>query len=670
MKITATIGLGLVLLGTTNVQAQSKKYVLLEHFTQASCGPCASQNPVFENGVHADNPGTIHHIAYHTSWPGVDPMYDHNPSEIGTRTSFYGVSGVPDMIMLGNQWEGGPAGLTQGHIDGAAAPGSPIKIRVNDVDNGSTHDVDVTVTTTGTAPTGSYVLRVAVVEGMVSYATPPGSNGETDFPNVFRLFIANSTNGDPITLPGTGTSTTMNYTYTEDGDWDQNEIYIMAWVQETSTKEVINSGSSKDAKWELNNYSSIFGQGTSGNTSTFNSGVTNDGTAPELFRITLTDDAPADWSADFTIGGSTYTSTADVTVGAATLENMSLDVDPGATNAIATYTFELESLDDPSKPHQTVSYTVMSGITDLIITNDGEADLSEQVFLDGLAAAGNTAYDMMSASLFITASSTAQIAGVNNLYYNVGWTFPCFESEMVAELTAFMDAGGDVFMAGQDIAWSTFDSGSPYVSASTSQFISTYFGVDYVGDGSTANSSMNPEVADPYYGATNTMTIVDIHGGNMYPDELAEINSGTATYFYNGGTKIGAIRQHTTHKASYFGIDMAMIQNAADAEEIIHISHDWFYGLLSDDEYDAAMAKLTAYPNPSNSLTTIEFDVLNSNAVLNITDMTGKLIFTDQLMEGTSQYNLDVTGFSAGTYFYSIVDKNGVKTTKKLQVSK
>ena len=37
-----------------NLNAQSTRLVLAEEFTQASCGPCASQNPTFNNLLNAN----------------------------------------------------------------------------------------------------------------------------------------------------------------------------------------------------------------------------------------------------------------------------------------------------------------------------------------------------------------------------------------------------------------------------------------------------------------------------------------------------------------------------------------------------------------------------------------------------------------------------------------
>ncbi len=66
-----------VLLLSSGLYAQSQRLVLLEHFTQASCGPCATYNPSIHTWL-VNNPDKITSINYHTSWPGYDPMYNHN----------------------------------------------------------------------------------------------------------------------------------------------------------------------------------------------------------------------------------------------------------------------------------------------------------------------------------------------------------------------------------------------------------------------------------------------------------------------------------------------------------------------------------------------------------------------------------------------------------------
>ncbi|MFN3939689.1 MAG: hypothetical protein ACK4IY_03815, partial [Chitinophagales bacterium] len=149
--------------------AQAKKYPLFEHFTQASCGPCASQNPFF-SALYEENESRTHHIAYHTSWPGVDPMYSANTVESNAMVSYYGVTGVPDMYFDG-EGIGSPVSATQSMIDDAIDAGSPISINVSESTSGTTRTVTIEIKTVGTVGAGTYRLKTAVVEKMITYAT-------------------------------------------------------------------------------------------------------------------------------------------------------------------------------------------------------------------------------------------------------------------------------------------------------------------------------------------------------------------------------------------------------------------------------------------------------------------------------------------------------------------
>ena len=115
---------------TTN--AQNIKRVLIEEFTNASCGPCASQNPDFKILLDANETEVVA-IKWQTEFPGYDPMYDHIPTEIDVRTDYYpDISGVPTAAMNGivpkdtyaggiGTWQadyaGGPYGYNQAVID-------------------------------------------------------------------------------------------------------------------------------------------------------------------------------------------------------------------------------------------------------------------------------------------------------------------------------------------------------------------------------------------------------------------------------------------------------------------------------------------------------------------------------------------------------------------------
>ena len=77
---------------------QSQRKVLIEHFTQASCGPCAAINPQLQP-ILERNKTKITKITHQVSWPGVDPMNKDNPGEVQDRVNYYGVTGVPDIFL-------------------------------------------------------------------------------------------------------------------------------------------------------------------------------------------------------------------------------------------------------------------------------------------------------------------------------------------------------------------------------------------------------------------------------------------------------------------------------------------------------------------------------------------------------------------------------------------
>ena len=106
---------------------QAPRTVLVEEFTQASCGPCAVQNPGFEAVLNA-NTSNVVSIMVHSWWPGFDPMYNDNTVDADARIYYYAVQnvGVPYATVDGvpiendcNGYTGAPACLSQDDVDAA-----------------------------------------------------------------------------------------------------------------------------------------------------------------------------------------------------------------------------------------------------------------------------------------------------------------------------------------------------------------------------------------------------------------------------------------------------------------------------------------------------------------------------------------------------------------------
>lgn len=236
--------------------AQSQRLVLVEEFTQASCGPCAAQNPAF-NTLLAANPTKVVSLKYQTNWPGVDPMNAQDPNDASSRVSFYGITGVPDGLVDGTQivndcgvYTGAPSCLSQAEINAAYAIPSPIAINVSShlsLDNDSIYiHIVITNTTSATlADITNWKLRVAIVEKQIHFTTPPGSNGETDFYMVVRRMLPNIF-GTSWTSLAAGASNTYDFnvalpTYI----YQASQVAVVAFVQNKATHAVEQAGYSE-----------------------------------------------------------------------------------------------------------------------------------------------------------------------------------------------------------------------------------------------------------------------------------------------------------------------------------------------------------------------------------------------------------------------------------------
>lgn len=243
MKNLIYIFTALFIFSFNSADAQIKK-VLWEEFTNASCGPCAANNPSLK--AYMDSKGdSIIGIKYHTNFPGFDPMYNSNPTQVEQRRGGYysDVNAVPWLKGDGNVfpdiWPFSQANFDQAfNTRKVIVP--PLRIFVFDVPlPGDSVSSTVQVIIDQNLPAGNYKLRVMAVEKFVQYVTPPGNNGETNFPHVFRKGMPDMTG---TTLPTTIGIYNFNFRYKLESDWVDSNIVTVAFVQNdgAGNKEVLN----------------------------------------------------------------------------------------------------------------------------------------------------------------------------------------------------------------------------------------------------------------------------------------------------------------------------------------------------------------------------------------------------------------------------------------------
>ncbi len=256
--------LSFIIVWGQNTHAQSQRMVLIEKGTNASCGPCAAQNPGFHSMLNSvDNKHVA--ISYQWYFPGYDPMNEHNPGEANARfANYYGNSGVPTAMIdgvipngsypgfNGSAYDGAPGGYSASMINNRYNVSSPFDIDITYSVSPTTITANVTVTCTEAITANNLRLRIAVVERLISFDSPPGANGETTFYNVMKKFLPNTTGSNLQNSWSVSDSQSFSYSWNHQNVYDFNQLAIVAFVQNDANKQVLQAARGDNAEFESN----------------------------------------------------------------------------------------------------------------------------------------------------------------------------------------------------------------------------------------------------------------------------------------------------------------------------------------------------------------------------------------------------------------------------------
>lgn len=236
-RILSLLTLSLII-GFGVANAQNQRIVVLECFTSATCDPCAYYNPQLDNLVN-NNTDKMIAIKYHVNWPvNNDPMNHHNPTEVSSRVSYYGINSVPMSVGDGT-WVGNSGSVTQNMVNQWAAVESPVEMRMTHYLNDAQDSIFVVVMGKATSAVASSGLKlhISVLEKTMEYATPPGTNGEKIFHNVMKKMLPNAS-GTNIGALEAGEYFAYTYSWALANVMDINELTAVAWLQDNSSKTV------------------------------------------------------------------------------------------------------------------------------------------------------------------------------------------------------------------------------------------------------------------------------------------------------------------------------------------------------------------------------------------------------------------------------------------------
>jgi len=241
--------LGLVALGVLLSQpaGAAPRKIITEIFTSTTCAPCYNADNFYFNQWLPNYGGAdqIITIAYHVWWPapGNDPMYLANTTPVQARTSYYQPptnTYAPRMYIDG--FIDGGSGYTSwpGAIEGRFLDASPISITLTGSRNGSTLEMNASITAEAVVNSANWRVHWLILEGDIS---EPQNSGSGYVPFVHHWVHRNmypDANGSAITI-SQGQTIQIPRTITMNSAWVANSCKVVVFVQNNTDKKVQNA---------------------------------------------------------------------------------------------------------------------------------------------------------------------------------------------------------------------------------------------------------------------------------------------------------------------------------------------------------------------------------------------------------------------------------------------
>jgi hypothetical protein len=543
------------------------------------------------------------------------------------RITYYGNNGLPHTLFNGgNMLVGGSTDMINGSVfhpivQSMLDDATPLKMTISSFSFGAM-DGHVTVDLELEGPLANLSttkFRAAILEDDLLYSG-------TTYHNVLRDLL----HDQALTIDEAGETQQITIPFAPDAGWNVENLRLLVFVQDDSTKEIIQSCNTRPTpeyssryyvlgeRIQIDNGPVVFGDNAFFNT----------GTAADTYDISIeTGDLPAGWSATFAYEGSDYTNlSVTLEPGSRAIFNVTIDA---ATVAGGEVTFVFHSQSGQAADRR-ITYKVISpDVKILLVDDDGGHDYETLYFEPALDETGQThaTWDRAAAGL-----SSAVLENFPVVVWQCGWAFPTVDADDRAALASYLDRGGNLFITGQDIGWEMYDDGG-----AARTWYNNYLHADYVND-DTNMLSLQGVAGDPISDGLS-MNISGGDGANNqeYPSDIDPGDASASVILTYDAYRNGGIKADTgVHKVVYLAFGYEAINNAADRAALMQGIIGWLLPTAApvSDSLPATLSLHGNVPNPFNPMTEISFSVGSSSHVkLGVYDVKGHLV--RELDQGT-----------------------------------
>ncbi len=229
--------------------------ILNEIFTSSTCGPCTAGNANYLKVIEGQSKHST--IKYQVNWPGTGDPYC--TQEVRDRVAYYAINSVPRMEVDGG-WDGNASSFTTTLYDQFSSKPSFLEITGNvSLTWKNNITADITLNPMADFASSNLKLHAVITEGVTYWNKK--TNGETQFEDVMKKMMTGSTGMalSPMTkdasvnknvsfafagnyrLPADGTTGQHINHATENSVETWNDLAVVVFVQDATTKEVLQS---------------------------------------------------------------------------------------------------------------------------------------------------------------------------------------------------------------------------------------------------------------------------------------------------------------------------------------------------------------------------------------------------------------------------------------------
>ncbi|MGB9852347.1 MAG: Omp28-related outer membrane protein [Candidatus Kapaibacteriota bacterium] len=658
MKQLSTFSFLFIFIFTITLNSQFVRKVIVEEATNASCGPCASQNPTFQKWLsnHLDR---VIPVIYHAWWPGAnDPMYTYNKTMNQTRIQYYGITGVPN-----GRVNGKIAPSSGSWYQGAVADTVALNAQLNAESFYSFLSVMITgftynpngngtikIEVTSIKPITNVYLRVVICEEHHYYENA-GSNGEKNFYYVARQMLPDA-RGTLITLNENETRT-FEFPFSVDSSFT-DDLYAVAFVQNDNTKEILQGTWTKNFPFKEPDFAlfvleqNLVNVGKQSDSFELETLILNNTNNSATFNLSIEgkENLPSDWTATI------ENNLTAVTVDPQTKKSVKVKLTVGETPYASDLKLKVSLLDGSYTETSSSLVIYHKGINRLHILA-GETSHSIQPIIDEGLASGYM-FNINEKDFMTFSNSFASLK-------TIVWDG--------SRSGAFSAASANIILDALNKKQNILICGGSITSGMVSNGILPYFGISFIN-----------YCSEGYGQAPNPVTLAGVPNDPITGDFGDKIQGYLISYllplykivnpntttpimtFAKSADSICAVKVELSNsRAIILGMNPYIIANENLRKTLITRSLLWLERRLSEVLIENAnVDDIQVVPNPTNSTAFLKFNLEKpaSYFKIDIFDTYGRQINTNHdgslISIGEQSFKISLTNFPNGLYFIRV----------------